>query len=90
MNTHVLIVEDEPKIAAVLRDYFGQAGYRTDVLSRGDAVEAFVAHHQPGRVVRELQLPGKVPACLPLHPRTPQFRLWHIRDRGRFRWTVSI
>jgi two-component system response regulator BaeR len=59
MPTHILIVEDEPKIAALLRDYFTQAGYRVDVLGRGDEVEAFVTRHGPALVVLDLQLPGK-------------------------------
>ena len=59
MSAHVLIVEDEPKIAALLRDYFTQAGYRVDALSRGDEAEAFVARHAPELVILDLQLPGK-------------------------------
>jgi two-component system response regulator BaeR len=59
MTAHILIVEDEPKIAALLRDYFTQAGFRVDALARGDEVEAFVARHKPALVVLDLQLPGK-------------------------------
>jgi two-component system, OmpR family, response regulator BaeR len=59
MNHHILIVEDEPKINALLRDYFTQAGFRVDALARGDEVEAFVARHKPELVVLDLQLPGK-------------------------------
>ena len=55
----VLIVEDEVKIAALLRDYFEQAGFHADVLGRGDEVEAFVARHAPELLVLDLQLPGK-------------------------------
>lgn len=59
MSNHVLVVEDETKIAALLRDYFGQAGFRVDVLGRGDEVETFVARTQPQLVILDLQLPGK-------------------------------
>src|SRR5690349_166269 len=59
MSAHVLVVEDEPKIAALLRDYFTQAGFRVDVLNRGDEAEAFVARHKPELVLLDLQLPGK-------------------------------
>ena len=55
----ILVVEDEVKIAALLRDYFVQAGYVTDVLHRGDEVEAQVARAPPDLVVLDLQLPGK-------------------------------
>jgi two-component system response regulator BaeR len=56
---HVLVVEDEAKIAALLRDYFEQAGFAVDVLGRGDEVEAFVARTPPELLILDLQLPGK-------------------------------
>jgi two-component system, OmpR family, response regulator BaeR len=59
MATRVLIVEDEPKIAALLRDYFVQSGYKADVIARGDEAESFVARHKPELVILDLQLPGK-------------------------------
>jgi two-component system response regulator BaeR len=73
MNTRVLIVEDEPKIAALLRDYFTQAGHRVDALGRGDEVESFVARHKPELVVLDLQLPGKdgLEVCRALRARAP-------------------
>ncbi len=73
MTAHVLIVEDEPKISALLRDYFKQAGYRTDVLGRGDDVEPFVARHKPELVLLDLQLPGKdgLDVCRALRARGP-------------------
>jgi two-component system response regulator BaeR len=55
----VLIVEDEPKIAALLRDYFAQAAFEVQVLDRGDLVEGAVARNMPDVVVLDLQLPGK-------------------------------
>src|SRR5688572_8564499 len=69
----VLIVEDEPKIAALLRDYFSQAGFRVDALSRGDEAEGFVARHKPGLVILDLQLPGKdgLDVCRALRTRGP-------------------
>jgi two-component system, OmpR family, response regulator BaeR len=71
--THVLIVEDEPKISAVLRDYFTQAGFRVDALARGDEAEAFVARHKPELVILDLQLPGKdgLDVCRALRARGP-------------------
>lgn len=55
---HVLIVEDETKIAQLLQDYFEHAGYRVDVAHRGDVVESMVARDRPDLVVLDLQLPG--------------------------------
>ena len=59
MTARILVVEDEEKIASLLRDYFVQAGFSVDVLNRGDAAEAFVAKRHPDLVVLDLQLPGK-------------------------------
>jgi two-component system response regulator BaeR len=73
MSAHVLIVEDEPKIAALLRDYFVQAGYKADVLGRGDEAEGFVARNKPELVILDLQLPGKdgLEVCRALRARGP-------------------
>jgi two-component system response regulator BaeR len=55
----ILIVEDEPKIAALLAEYLRlQGGYETDVLERGDQVAQWVARHQPDLVLLDLMLPG--------------------------------
>ena len=73
MSAHVLVVEDEPKIAALLRDYFTQAGFGVDVLNRGDEAEAFVARHKPELVLLDLQLPGKdgLEVCRALRAKGP-------------------
>ncbi len=73
MSSHVLVVEDEPKIAALLRDYFTQAGFRVDTLSRGDEAEAFVTRHKPELVILDLQLPGKdgLEVCRALRAKGP-------------------
>ncbi len=59
MSARVLIVEDEAKLAELLRDYFVQAGFETDVLGRGDEVEAQLARREAELVILDLQLPGK-------------------------------
>ncbi|MFP5304698.1 MAG: response regulator [Gammaproteobacteria bacterium] len=55
----MLIVEDEEKIAALLRDYFLHAGFDVDVVHRGDEVRAALARRAADLVVLDLQLPGK-------------------------------
>ncbi|MCV6590959.1 MAG: response regulator [Marinobacterium sp.] len=55
---HVLIVEDEVKLAQVLAEYLQQAGYATHCLYRGDEVMAWLASHQTSLVVLDLMLPG--------------------------------
>jgi len=55
---HVLIVEDEPKIAAALRDYLQSSGFVTSWLERGDRVEDWLATHAVDLLVLDLMLPG--------------------------------
>jgi two-component system response regulator BaeR len=55
----ILIVEDEPKIAALLADYLqAKGGYRTHVLDRGDVVLAHFRAEPPDLVLLDLMLPG--------------------------------
>jgi two-component system response regulator BaeR len=56
---HILIVEDEPKIAALLADYLRQqGGFNTFHLSRGDQVLERVRSHSPDLILLDLMLPG--------------------------------
>lgn len=59
MSARILVVDDETKIADLLRDYFRHAGMQAEALYRGDTVEAWVAQQRPDLVVLDLQLPGK-------------------------------
>ncbi|MES0872961.1 response regulator transcription factor [Sinimarinibacterium thermocellulolyticum] len=55
----VMIVEDEAKLAALLRDYFVHAGFEVEVVYRGDEVQAALQRRPADLVVLDLQLPGK-------------------------------
>jgi two-component system response regulator BaeR len=55
----VLIVEDEAKLAGLLRDYLAQDGFEVTVLHRGDEVEPWIAAHEVDLVLLDLMLPGK-------------------------------
>jgi two-component system response regulator BaeR len=59
MAERILIVEDEEKLAGLLRDYLAQEGYEVAVLHRGDEVEARVRAHPTDLVLLDLMLPGK-------------------------------
>jgi len=64
MNTEdaapvVLIVEDEDKIADLLRDYLRQHGHVTHRLARGDQVEDWVRQNPVDLVLLDLMLPGR-------------------------------
>jgi len=58
-SAHVLIVEDEPKLAALLADYLRQAGYRTSHIADGDAVLPQVRREMPDLILLDLMLPGR-------------------------------
>jgi len=55
----ILIVEDEPKLAALQRDYLQQAGFRTELLNDGLAVIPWLRLHTPGLILLDLMLPGR-------------------------------
>jgi two-component system response regulator BaeR len=55
--SHVLIVEDEPKIAALLRDYFAASDYRVTVLSSGERAIETIRETSPDAVLLDLMLP---------------------------------
>ena len=58
-DRHILIVEDEPKIAALLADYLQQqGGFSTSRLSRGDEVLDRIRSHPPDMILLDLMLPG--------------------------------
>jgi two-component system, OmpR family, response regulator BaeR len=59
MAERILIVEDEEKLAKLLRDYLAQEGYQAEVLHRGDEVEARVRSQPVDLVLLDLMLPGK-------------------------------
>src|SRR6516162_5147714 len=59
MPDRVLIVEDETKLAELLRDYLAREGFEPAVLHRGDEVEPWVAAHDVDLILLDLRLPGK-------------------------------
>jgi len=57
--SRVLIVEDEVKLAELLRDYLAQDGFEVALLHRGDEVEPWLRTHEVDVVLLDLMLPGK-------------------------------
>jgi two-component system response regulator BaeR len=56
--SHILIVEDEPKLASLIRDYLVAGGYEASVLERGDGAVEWVRTHQPAAIMLDINLPG--------------------------------
>ncbi|HWL62954.1 MAG TPA: response regulator [Steroidobacteraceae bacterium] len=58
-SARILIVEDEDKIAEVLRDYLLQQGYQVHRLARGDEAEPWVRANPVDLVLLDVMLPGQ-------------------------------
>jgi len=58
-ETLILIVEDEPKLAALQRDYLQQAGFKTHLLGDGLEVIPWLRLHTPDLILLDLMLPGR-------------------------------
>jgi two-component system response regulator BaeR len=55
---HIMIVEDELKIAGLLQEYLEKAGYKVSCLDRGDQVIARVKEKPPSLILLDIMLPG--------------------------------
>lgn len=58
-SSHVLIVEDEKKLASLLADYLTISEYETSLIHDGLEVEPWLAAHQADVILLDLMLPGK-------------------------------
>ncbi len=58
MTETILIIEDEPKVARVARDYLEKNGYRVLVANDGNSGLAMARREKPDLLVLDLMLPG--------------------------------
>ena len=58
-QAHILVVEDEPKIAALLRDYLAAAGYRVSVRETGEGAVDWIRAQRADALLLDLMLPGE-------------------------------
>ncbi len=58
IQKHILIIEDEAKIAAILKEYLEKSGYRATISGRGDQAVALVRKLSPDLMLLDLMLPG--------------------------------
>jgi len=58
-ETHILIIEDEVKLAELERDYLLQAGFRCTLHHRGDDAIARIQSENPDLVLLDIMLPGQ-------------------------------
>jgi two-component system response regulator BaeR len=57
-DEHILVVEDETKIAELLKDYLSNAGFKVSCLARGDQALERIRHTAPALILLDLMLPG--------------------------------
>ncbi|MEA3398077.1 MAG: response regulator transcription factor [Chloroflexota bacterium] len=58
MNETILVVDDEPKIVKLARDYLEQSGFRVVTATDGTTALAVARHERPDLIVLDLNLPG--------------------------------
>ena len=58
MNETILIIEDEPKVSRLARDYLEQGGFQVLIALDGKTGLAMTRHENPALVVLDLMLPG--------------------------------
>ena len=58
MTELILVVEDEPKIAKLARDYLERSGYQVVTAVDGTTALTIFRHEKPSMVVLDLNLPG--------------------------------
>lgn len=59
MNEVVLVVDDEPKIVKLAKDYLEQGGFRIVTAEDGDSALDVARRESPDMVVLDLNLPGR-------------------------------
>jgi two-component system response regulator BaeR len=74
----ILIVEDEPKLAALEADYLKAAGFETHTIADGREVVPWVRANSPDLILLDLMLPGRdgLDICRELRAAKEE----HIRD----------
>ncbi|MEV0897392.1 response regulator [Actinoplanes sp. NPDC049802] len=55
---YVLLIEDDPQSAELMRTQLGNAGYRVEVAGTGESGLALAREHRPDAVVLDVTLPG--------------------------------
>ncbi len=58
MNETILVIDDEPKIVKLARDYLVKGGFRVVAAADGPTALAQARHERPDLIVLDLNLPG--------------------------------
>jgi two-component system response regulator BaeR len=55
----ILVVEDEVKIARIVKDYLENSGYQVTIVSHGNGVLSQIQKSMPDLIILDIMLPGK-------------------------------
>jgi DNA-binding response OmpR family regulator len=66
---HILVVDDEPAIGDLIRNYLSRHGYRVSVVADGASLKRVMAASKPSLVLLDLGLPGEDGLSLTRHIR---------------------
>lgn len=66
---HILVVDDEPAIGELIRNYLGRHGFRVSTVADGEAMREAMRQSKPDLVLLDLGLPGEDGLTLTRHIR---------------------
>jgi len=58
-TAHILIVEDEPELAELLRDYLVASSFTVEIINDGALAVNYIQKHKPSLILLDLMLPNK-------------------------------
>ena len=58
-SPRILVVDDDPELRAMLRDYLHGNGYEVDLAAHGEAMRESLARARPQAVILDIMLPGE-------------------------------
>jgi len=58
-NQHIVVVDDEPEIRAMLKDYLGHAGFKVSDADGGEQLRAIMAEGGVDLVLLDVNMPGE-------------------------------
>lgn len=59
MSIHVLLVEDDERLSALVAGYLRKHGYEVDIIQHGNEAVQAILQQQPDLVILDVNLPGK-------------------------------
>ena len=76
MTDRILLIEDDPGLAEMVKSYLGGAGFRVSVAERGEAGIAMAAREPFDAIILDLMLPDMdgLEVCCRIRARAPTCR----------------